>query len=176
MPTRPTLSRTGLTIAIVVSLLAIPLLWWAGATDQTVVLDDGPTAVTTPNNPATDALGTLSGAFVSAEEIPQTEFDQVPPAAREPGQFVIAVPRTRTNTASGWATFRSTLPSVEVCAVRNVPFGSEVRVTNTNNGRSLQCRASVSTFGSDAEVIVHTDAFSRIALLGSAPIPVQIDW
>jgi hypothetical protein len=167
------ISRTALTAAIVISLAAIPLLWWAGATDQELAREE-PAAAETSS--ATDALGTLGGAFVSRDEIPMTPIEDVLPEPLEPGRFVIAVPRTRTDTATGWATFRSTFPSSDICAVRQVPYGREVRITNTNNGRSIECRAGVAVFGTDADVVIHTDAFLQIAQLSAAPIPVQIDW
>jgi len=167
------ISRTALTIAIIISLAAIPLLWWAGSNDRELSPDDQTAAETSS---ATDALGTLGGAFVSRDEVPMTPIEDALPEPLEPGRFVIAVPRTSADTATGWATFRSTFPSTDVCAVREVPYGREVRITNTNNGRSIECRAGVAVFGTDADVIIHTDAFLQIAQLNAAPIPVQIDW
>ncbi len=167
------ISRLGLIVAIALSIAAIPLLWWAGGNDpERVSVEPGPGEVSS----ATDALGTLGGAFVSSDEVPMAPIEDLVPEPLEPGRFVIAVPRTRTDSTTGWASFRSSLPSTDICSVRNVPYGREVRITNTNNGRSIECRAGVAVFGTDADVVIHTDAFLEIAQLNAAPIPVQIDW
>ncbi|MGH9133515.1 MAG: hypothetical protein ACRDZZ_06235, partial [Ilumatobacteraceae bacterium] len=99
------------------------------------------------------------------------------PAATAPGVIHIAIPDERSDrSATGTASYRSNLLNDDICQVKDAPFGARVTVTNLDNSRSVRCTASVSPAGIRTSVVMHTDAFSTIADLADAPVPVEISW
>jgi hypothetical protein len=113
-----------------------------------------------------DVMGTAAPATVGAT-VPEP-----PPTAVQ----IAVPPGTDASSLVGSATFRSSISSVDLCFVRDAPFGTLVTVTNRNNGRSVGCRASVSPIGEVDDIVLHADAFAQIADPTDAPIPVEIDW
>ncbi|MEX2626649.1 MAG: hypothetical protein WD225_07175 [Ilumatobacteraceae bacterium] len=124
-----------------------------------------------PDGPIS-AMGSAGGAFLQGPEV------DVEPTRAADAPIAVAVPappRGVVDTAS--ATFSgSSIPGSNVCLVADAPFSARVRVTNLDNGRTLTCVASVNPAGSRHEVVLHTDAFTRIADLIEAPVPVEIAW
>lgn len=165
-PTR--LNRAAFVIAVIVTAIALPVVWLIEgaepATETATQLSDTYTR--------TEPLGTLGGALSDPNEIIAGE--NVDPGAT-PSTVVIAVP-TEQRSASGRASYRSTITSPDLCVATPAPFGRRVKVMNLNNGRSVTCRAAISPVGSPVEVVLHTSAFVQIADLVNAPIPVEISW
>ncbi len=174
--------RRRVAIATIVTLVALPSLWLMSRDDPT-----GPATVTPAGVPAgvaagpgsgptepdrpTSAMGTAGGAFLAAPEI----APERPRRAGEPIEIAVPAP-PKGVVLDARATFRSSIPGDDVCLVAGAPFGTRVRVTNVDNGRSLTCVASVSSVGSRDDVVLHTDTFTRIADLTDAPIPVELSW
>ncbi|TVR25494.1 MAG: hypothetical protein EA389_08790 [Ilumatobacter sp.] len=170
--------RRRVVLASAITVLALPSLLLMNRDEPTgpatvapggIVVGPGAAPETTPAPQR--ALGTAGGAYLQPPEIPAER----PRAADEP--LPIAVPAQRPGAFhSGRATYRSTIPGQSVCLVANAPQSARVTITNRDNGRSFTCIASVSSLGSRDDVVLHTDAFTRIADLTDAPIPVEITW
>lgn len=127
------------------------------ATDSTV----GASAPT-----ATDVMGTspvevLSGDATSSSDDPAT----------------IAIPRPARG-VTGTATFSRDIGAVEDCLVGapGVPFDALVTVTNLDNSMRVDCINNVGGLRPEEAIVLHADAFLRIADLTDAPVPVQITW
>ena len=54
------------------------------------------------------------------------------------------------------------------------PNGSEVTVVNLDNNRSVRCITALAGAGDIDQLVLHTSAFSEIADVTDAPIPVEI--
>ena len=170
--------RRRIIIAAVLTLVALPSLWIMSRDEPTgpatvtpVGIGLTPDTITTSRHETTDVMGTARSAFLDP---PETETEGV----RQPGEPIpIAVPAPPSHTVhTARATFRSNIPNDTICLVVGAPFNARVRVTNVDNGQSLSCAASVNSLGSRDEVVLSTDAFTRIASLVDAPITVEVSW
>lgn len=161
--------------ATVLSLLALPALWWAntsenssapnlaiagidadvnvGATESTIVA--------TPLAPV-DSIGNAAPVFLDGPSSPAGA-----------GQAEIAVPaRPLVEGITARATFRSSVSS-DRCMVPGLAGGTRVTVVNLANNRSVTCTTVLASAGS-GDVVLHTSAFASIADLTDAPISVEI--
>lgn len=116
---------------------------------------------------STDVMGTTPAAFLE----PTGTVAPEDPAT-------IAIPRIP-DAVQGQATFSRAISSVTSCHVAGTlgaPFGKAITVTNLDNSRSVQCIYDSGGGDADHEVVLHADAFSQIADLTDAPVPVQLTW
>ena len=63
---------------------------------------------------------------------------------------------------------------MRACLVREVDPGLTVTVKNLDNGRSVTCVTARSSSEQVADVILHTDSFTRLADPTEAPIAVEL--
>lgn len=197
-----TIDRGRVTIAVVISMIALPMLWMSQRSDSVGVSADGsseviiigeapPTTDIRDRPPTPSLLGQPGGAFLLPPEpldpeavVPSTttttttipnipDPDQVAalpdPADLDPESF------DPTNELLGTATFRSWLTQDDLCAARSIPPDTLIKVVNLDNGQSMACRVAFISLGTH-DVILGRNAFSRIADLTDAPIPVEITW
>ena len=90
----------------------------------------------------------------------------------------IAIPRVP-DAVQGHATFSRSITKVTSCQVAGTlgaPYGRAITVTNLDNSRSVQCIYDSGGGDADHAVVLHADAFSQIADLTDAPVPVQLTW
>ena len=116
---------------------------------------------------ATDALGTAPVGYLAGTTVP---------VDNEPAR--IAIPRVK-DSVKGEASFSSSIESTLRCQARisdGVPFNATLTITNLDNGRSVQCIASVGGAEPLATVVVAPETFAEIADLTDAPVPVEITW
>lgn len=170
--------RRRVTLAVLMTLLAAPVIALASAsdtavddaTDDTVVID--PEAVladedpdSEPNLPPTTAPGATPPVFMDGEE-------------PEPGSQTIAIavpPRPSGERFEVEATYSSTVPSVGQCLVDGtVPTGRTVTVVNLNNGLTATCTTALGGFRQTAAVVLHTELFATIADVTDAPVSVEV--
>jgi hypothetical protein len=183
-------------MATAVTVIALPSLWLMSRSGESgapnvatagVGLDAGRDDADAASSGASALPAPTNASSLGATEPPTTAVDVMgggdgtylaPPATSSTGGTVqIAVPTGPDETwFVGSATYRSTIASVDLCLVRDAPFGSVVTVTNRNNARSVRCRASVSPIGEVDDIVLHSDAFAELADPTDAPIPVEIDW
>ena len=62
----------------------------------------------------------------------------------------------------------------QTCLTNDVEPGLTVTVTNVNNRRSVECVTAGTTSTLTAGIVLHPDAFSTIADLTDAVVPVEI--
>ena len=115
---------------------------------------------------ATDVMGTspvevLSGGESASSDDPAT----------------IAIPRLPQG-VTGIATFSRDIDAPADCLVGalGVPFNAELTVTNLDNSMKVLCTNNVGGLRPEEAIVLHPEAFIRIADLTDAPVPVQISW
>lgn len=171
--------RRRVAIATTVTLVALPSLWLMSRAEPTGPATVTPSGVAVvperahaePDRPIS-AMGSAGGAFLQGPEV-----DVEPTrAADEPIAVAVPAPPRGVVTTSRATFSGSRIPGPNVCLVADAPFSARVRVTNVDNGRTVTCVASVNAAGSRNDVVLHTDAFTRIADLTDAPVPVEIAW
>jgi len=92
-----------------------------------------------------------------------------------PGVREIAIPTRPDNPPLELtASYRSTVPGVRACLVREVNPGLTVNVKNLDNGRSVTCVTARASTEQIADVILHTDSFTQLADPTEAPIAVEL--
>jgi len=163
--------RRRFVLATVLTLVALPALWWANESTSTgapSIAAAGVDVAAAGGQPATSA------ADSDAEAVAPVFLDG-PSGVAGAGIAEIAVPAgpliDRITTS---ATFRNSMPTASTCFVAGIPQGSEVTVVNLDNNRSVRCTTALA--GSDGvdRLVLHTSAFSEIADVTDAPIPVEI--
>lgn len=115
----------------------------------------------------TDPMGTAPAAYLE----PSGSVAPDEPAT-------IAIPRLP-DAVEGRATFTRSISKATSCQVKasvGAPFGIAITVTNLDNSRSVRCMNEIGGTEPDHEVVLNADAFSQIADLTDAPVPVQLTW
>ena len=160
--------------ATVLTLLALPALWWANTSENNStapnlavagidpVVDDD-TSANAPAPTEGDDLDEIAPVFLEG-----------PTSAAGAGQAEIAIPsKPLIDRVAAKATFRSNVP-IGTCVVTTITSGSEITVVNLDNNRSMRC-TTVLAPGSEAdELVMNTSTFAGIADLTDAPISVEI--
>jgi hypothetical protein len=178
-------------VASCLTVVALPYLLREGKEQR----DDRPPTVAAVA-PGAEALGTptVDGAQPAAAPAvtppaPGPTTTEVGPSFLSGPTFptvartiTVAVPTTNSPTTEvGRASFRRWRPgstSVRApCAAWFLPVGTEVTVTNLDNGHTVSCVIAERTGVPDDQVIVlDTPIFEQLADLNEAPIPVTISW
>ena len=157
----------------VLTLVALPALWWANTSENSSTspnlavagIDPGvelPT--TTPAQSATDdGLDDVAPVFLEG-----------PTSAAGAGQAEIAIPaKPLIDNVIAMATFRSNLAD-GTCIVAGMTSGSRVTVVNLSNNRSVSCTTMLAPGNLPGNLVMNTNAFASIADLTDAPISVEI--
>ena len=164
--------RRRLALASIFTVAALPALW-----------------IINRNDPGTAApsLGAAGVPEVGANQAPSTSaytpdapiFLNGPPSGADPAVVDIIIPPGPTATeAAGRASFRRYDDGTkQPCTTALAPWGSNLTVTNTDNGQTTTCVNSLSTpLPAGVDIVLHTDVFVKISDLADAPIPVRINW
>lgn len=192
--------RRRLIPAVIVTVLAIPLLWASTRSGDSGATADGSVEVIVIGEPDTtdttrpvipSLLGDPGGAFllrpepVDPEAIVPTTAAPTTTTDNTPSPTAVATLPDPTdiddttfvpeNERIGTATFRTWIGVPELCAARNIPPDTLIRVTNLRNGQVTGCRVAFISLGTN-DVILDRTAFALIADLTEAPIPVEITW
>ncbi len=173
-------------IAGLVSLLALPALWWfnrddpsSGPNTASVGVDVGGTLDGEPLDQPDDAITIESSIGRTNLPSEPTILDQPPifldgPASAVGGVSEIAVPNDDSlETIITRATFGD-FSGTNRCLARNIDTGQEITVINLDNNRAITCRVSLAPATQSADLVLHTSQFETLADLTDAPIPVQI--
>ncbi|HWL42293.1 MAG TPA: hypothetical protein VNQ73_05065 [Ilumatobacter sp.] len=131
----------------------------AGADESQAAAEGGSHADTVAN-----VLGTTPGGYLGGTVAPGA--NDVP---------MIKVPRQR-DVLTGSASFSSTIDRVTTCIVPKLRMGTEVTVTNLDNGRKIKCQVAAVAGQQQADVMMHFEAFAQIADITQAPVPVEVSW
>ena len=164
-----------LVMATAISVIALPSLWLMSRNEETNApnvatagVELGDAADAGPNERAADVpdpMGAPGAAYLDG-----------PRGTPNTNTIAIAIPGDDTAYVIGTATYRRDIGDPGSCYVRAANFGQEVVVRNLDNGRSVTCAARVTPLGGDADIVLHADAFVRLADLTDAPVPVEISW
>lgn len=168
--------RRRLVLAVVVTLVAVVAFsLGGGSSDENP--DDVPggeganAASVTANDTANDGDGTepADPAFLpTIDSIPAPDIITVNVPAPPQGTVLRG-----TANFIRWPRTMGLLP----CATPHALIGSEVKVTNLNNGRSITCNnVSIESLRDGSVIIIHTDVFLELADLVDSPIPVEIEF
>lgn len=160
--------------ATVLTLLALPALWWANTSENSSApnlavtgIDGG---VDVGAEPTTSIVETGGGA----SEADPPVFLEGPFSAAGAGQAAIAVPaKPLIDGLAARATFRSSVQR-GTCIVAGPKSGTEITVVNLDNNRSVACTVVLAPNTVAGELVMNTSAFATIADLTDAPISVEI--
>jgi len=155
--------RRRLAVALIVTLVAVPALMLSGGGDGGS--DD--TAPVTTSSGSSDTQP-LDPAFLPTLGSTTTL-----------GPITVNVPPALTGThIKGDASFirwpSDLTRGKRICASPHATIGTEITVTNLDNGRSLTCTNATTESRGDLVIIIDADVFIEIADLVDAPIPVEI--
>jgi hypothetical protein len=181
--------RVRLIVASCLTVVALPFLLREGDEQRN---DRPPTVAAVA--PGAEALATPTGSGQAADT-PTASTPVAPPTTEAGPSFLsgptipsvartitVAVPTTSSATSeTGRASYRrwpagSTTISAP-CAAWFLPVGTDVTVTNLDNGHAVTCVIADRTGVPDDQLVVlDTPVFEQLADLVEAPIPVTISW
>ncbi len=102
-------------------------------------------------------------------------FMEGPSSDRPPPVAEVAVPaRPAQDPIRMVASYRRSIGDLQSCPVLDLPAGESITVTNLDNGRSITCVTADAPASQVAGIVLQTDAFSLLADLTEAPIPVEV--
>ena len=157
----------------VLTLAALPALWWANTSENN---STSPNLAVAGIDPDVDAPGSTppqAGADDGLDDAAPV-FLEGPASAAGAGQAEIAIPaKPLIEVVIATATFRSNLAD-GTCIVADMTSGSKVTVVNLANNRSVSCTTMLAPGNQPGHLVMTTDAFASIADLTDAPISVEI--
>lgn len=159
--------RRRLVLAIVVTLVAVFAFSIGGGSSDDADGVDGSNAVTVASSG--DDTEPADPAFLpTIDSIPAPDIITVNVPAPPQGTVLRG-----TANFIRWPRTMGLLP----CATPHALIGSEVKVTNLNNGRSITCNnVSIESLRDGSVIIIHTEVFLELADLVDSPIPVEIEF
>ncbi|MGA9278628.1 hypothetical protein [Ilumatobacter sp.] len=165
------IDRRRFLILALLTLIALPAIYFYSQRDDATA--DDPTSVTV-DEAALDVNDASNRPPIVVSDADPAFLDG-PVGEAVPGVNEIAVP-TRPETAPLVlsASYRSTVPGVNTCLLRNVGLGIPVTITNLDNGRSLTCVTAQAPQGQVADVVLHTGSFTKLADVTEAPITIEL--
>ncbi len=183
--------RRRIFIAAAVTVIAVPAAFLLGR-DDTTAEPGPPTTLWAPvGATAPDPAGAAAAAAADAAQPSDapSDLDTISHVlGTTPGGYLsgtvaedandtpmIAVPRPR-DTIVGTATFSDAIDRTTTCIIPQVLMGTEVTITNLDNSRSVKCQVVAIGTPQSTDVTMHVGAFSQIADITEAPVPVEISW
>ncbi len=169
--TRPEPDRRRFVLATLVTLLALPALWWINQDD-----DSGAPNVASVGVEVADGSVAASGVEAAIE----VEDDGTEPAfldgpsSGNAGLPEIAVPAPPDEEPiTGTASYSSVISGGQ-CLTNTTEPWNEVTVVNLNNNRSIKCLVAPAPDSQTTDIVLHTRRYNSLADLTDAPIPVEI--
>lgn len=159
-------------LAAVVTVIALPALWWANRSDESARPN-----VATAGVEIGDADGGNADQTSPVDAEPVGDRAPVyldgPAAEALPAVADIAVPATGQLVVRQSATYSSALAPGR-CLAKGASNGERVRVVNLENNRSVTCVVTFAPAEQRDDLIMSRVAFLELADLTDAPIPVEI--
>lgn len=170
--------RHRLIAATVLTLLALPALWWANTSENSSAPNLAVAGLDAGDVVGADASGTDGNSAATVDPAADDEAPPVfldgPTSAAGAGLSEIAVPaRPLIDGIMAKATFRSNVAE-GTCIAPGITSGTQVTVVNLDNNRSMTCSTVLSPGNAPGQLVMHTSAFATIADLTDAPISVEI--
>lgn len=165
--------RRRIIAATVLTLVALPALWWANTSQNSSTSPNLAVAGIDP--------GVETPVAAPAQTAPDDGLDDVAPvflegptSAAGAGQAEIAIPaKPLIDTVLATATFRSNVAD-GICVAAGMTSGSRITVVNLDNNRSVSCTTVLAPGNLPDNLVMNTDAFASIADLTDAPISVEL--
>jgi hypothetical protein len=166
-------------VASIITLVALPFLW-ASKQSSPSAQDAGVAAIGESGGIQLSAGS--SGTVASAGDI---SFVASEPgylggdsARTSPGTIALTVKAAAAGQhLGGAATFHVLKSSGHVCQTSLVPVGTIVHVTDTDNGRSVDCKiVQAGPVPAGTIIVLGPDAFRVLADVVESPIPVELAW
>lgn len=169
---RPDPDRRRFLLATIVTLLALPALWWVNQSGESGAPNVASVGVDVGGN----AANPDSGASTATDEsVPNEPVFLDGPSRGNAGVAEIAVPAPpEREPVIGTGSYSSRVASVGQCLVRGVEPWNNVTIVNLDNNRSTTCVAAPAPETQTTDVVLHTRAYNKLADLTDAPIPVEI--
>jgi hypothetical protein len=165
--------RRRLIAATVLTMVALPALWWANTSENS---STSPNLAVAGIDPGVDAP-TAAAPQPATDDGLEGEapvFLEGPASAAGAGQAEIAIPaKPLIDGVPAEATFRSNLVD-GTCIVAGMTSGSRVTVVNLANNRSVSCTTILAPGNLPGDLVMSTNSFAGIADLTDAPISVEI--
>jgi len=157
----------------VLTLLALPALWWANTSENSSTSPNLAVAGIDPDVDAPTATPAQAATDDGLDDVAPV-FLEGPTSAAGAGQAEIAIPaKPLIDGVIATATFRSNLAD-GTCIVAGITSGSKVTVVNLSNNRSVSCTTMLAPGNQPGDLVMSTNAFAGIADLTDAPISVEI--
>lgn len=157
----------------VLTLLALPALWWANTSGSS---STSPNLAVAGIDPGVDAPTTAPARTAVDDGLDDVApvFLEGPTSAAGAGQAEIAIPaKPLVDGVIAEATFRSTVAD-GTCIVADMTSGSKVTVVNLANNRAVRCTTVLAPGNEAGALVMNTESFASIADLTDAPITVEI--
>ena len=170
--------RRRTSVLLILTIIALPIIFLMtrgddSGTDAAVDPDTGEVIAADDDTMVASDNGPSRPPLVASDAEPT--FLDGPVADSTPAVAEVAVPaRPETAPMRLEASYRSTVPGQRTCLVRGLESGLTVTVTNLDNGRTISCVTTIAPFSQAADIVMHTDAFSRLADVTEAPITVEL--
>jgi hypothetical protein len=157
----------------VLTLVALPALWWANTSENSSTSPNLAVAGIDPGIDAPTTVPTRTAVDDGLDDVAPV-FLEGPLSAAGAGQSEIAIPaKPLVDGVIAEATFRSSL-AAGTCIAADMTSGTRVTVVNLANNRSVSCTTVLAPGNRAGALVMDTDAFASIADLTDAPIPVEI--
>ncbi|MGI9645693.1 MAG: hypothetical protein ACR2O6_10325 [Ilumatobacteraceae bacterium] len=167
----PDPDRRRFVLATLVTLLALPALWW--------INQDGESAA--PNVASVGVeVGDGSDGESSGEPADEPGGDETEPvfldgpSSANGGVAEIAVPAPPDEEPIIGTASYSSIISGGTCLTNDTPPWNEVTVVNLNNNRTIKCLVAPAPESQTNDIVIHTRRYNLLADLTDAPIPVEI--
>jgi hypothetical protein len=149
-------------LAIVVTVVAIPALWFASRDES---------------NASAPASGASQPPPTSVYQPKTPVFIDSRPPAVPPAAVDVLVPSKPTGQqAEGRANYRR-FDADDICSTLLAPAQTKLTVYNVDNGREVTCTNIGDVLMPAAtDIVIDTDLFSKLSDLADAPITVRISW
>ena len=157
----------------VLTLLALPALWWANTSQNN---STSPNLAVAGLDPVADAGTSANAPATSGDSLDEVApvFLEGPTSAAGAGQAEIAIPaKPLIDRVVAKATFRSNV-AIGTCIVAGMTSGSRITVVNLDNNRSMSCTTILAPGNATGQLVMNTSTFAGIADLTDAPISVEI--
>lgn len=156
---------------VIVTLIAVPAIWWASQRADSNDSDTGATSTEV----ADGATAAGSTSPLSPELVGDYEpvYLDGPEGESPPGIADIAVPAQGELALYQDATYSSALPA-GICTARVGQVGERVHVVNLENNRSIICLVQLANPEQQEDLVLSRAAFLKLADLTDAPIPVEL--
>jgi len=155
---------------VIVTLIAVPVIWWASQRAESNDSDAGATSTVVDGSAAAGSTSPLSPELVGDYE---PVYLDGPEGESPPGIADIAVPAQGELALYQNATYSSALPA-GICTARVGQVGERVTVVNLENNRSIICLVQLANAEQQEDLVLSRAAFLKLADLTDAPIPVEL--